>query len=690
MYCSVSKRRVQGTAMLFIGCLLLMLWQLPIFMENGVLQGEQLALVLFGLIGGCYLCSVKMKLPTWLNWVWMLASLLVLPYMMVYLVEILAGQNAALIETNLFWMNYFWCLIIYVVLFVCTSHYRFSIIGGSLFIYLVAVVNHFVLLFRNIPLQLADIMSVGTAANVAEHYTIALDYELLLTGSGLFFALCMAAVAEFRFQRQRWRTLILNVVLLCFVGGSVSYFYSDSFWEEQELTMNFWNPLQCYIANGTVLSIALNGHYLKPEKPEAYSPQQVQSIVQAGDVQTASASPARTALISYQPQGPTARSGQQAVVAVNAEQEKPNIITIMNESYSDLRVLGEFQTSVPYMEYMESLQENTIRGDLSVSVVGGGTCNSEFEFLTGMSMAFLPPGGSVYQQFITRDLPSLATTLKAQGYQTVAFHPGKLTSWRRNIVYPYLGFDRYLTTEDMENPRYVRNMFVSDDSSYDTVIQLFEEKGDDKLFLFNVTIQNHGSYCLGTDGIPKWVSVQGVDTYCPGTAEYLSVLRTSDQALERLIAYFEQVDEPTILVFFGDHQPAIEEELVEELLGAPLDQLSMEQLQKRYTVPFFIWANYDIAEATYDQISLNYLSTLVLQTAGLEMTPYHQYLARLQQQVPMINTLGYTDKTGQYHEFTEETAEQQWIEDYKTVQYNYLFGGQGRNDALYLLDAAGE
>lgn len=168
------------------------------------------------------------------------------------------------------------------------------------------------------------------------------------------------------------------------------------------------------------------------------------------------------------------------------------------------------------------------------------------------------------------------------------------------------------------------------------------------------------------------------------------MLRTSDQVLERLIAYFEQVDEPTILVFFGDHQPAIEEELVEELLGAPLDQLSMEQLQKRYTVPFFIWANYDIAEATYDQISLNYLSTLVLQTAGLEMTPYHQYLAQLQQQVPMINTLGYTDKTGQYHEFTEETAEQQWIEDYKTVQYNYLFGGQGRNDALYLLDAAGE
>lgn len=56
----------------------------------------------------------------------------------------------------------------------------------------------------------------------------------------------------------------------------------------------------------------------------------------------------------------------------------------------------------------------------------------------------------------------------------------------------------------------------------------------------------------------------------------------------------------------------------------------------------------------------------------------------------MINTLGYTDKTGQYHEFAEETAEQQWIEEYKTVQYNYLFGGQGRNDALYLLDAAGE
>ena len=112
------------------------------------------------------------------------------------------------------------------------------------------------------------------------------------------------------------------------------------------------------------------------------------------------------------------------------------------------------------------------------------------EFLTGMTMKFLPPGVSVYQTMIVKPMESLATTMREQGYQSIAFHPGKPTSWRRDVVYPYLGFERFLTEEDMEDPQYIRDTFVSDESDYDTVIQLFEEKGDKPLFLFNVTIQN--------------------------------------------------------------------------------------------------------------------------------------------------------------------------------------------------------
>ena len=306
-------------------------------------------------------------------------------------------------------------------------------------------------------------------------------------------------------------------------------------------------------------------------------------------------------------------------------------------------------------------------------------------FLTGMTMKFLPPGVSVYQTMIVKPMESLATTMREQGYQSIAFHPGKPTSWRRDVVYPYLGFERFLTEEDMEDPQYIRDTFVSDESDYDTVIQLFEEKGDKPLFLFNVTIQNHGSYFLDTVGIPKWVRVEGTQGNYPGAAEYFSLMRASDEALERLLAYFQQVDEPTLILFFGDHQPRLEEEFMEELFGKSLDMLTHTELQKRYQVPFFLWANYDIAEENYGTISVNYLSTLLLRTAGLEMSAYQQYLTQVHQQIPAMNVHGYIDQDGQDHIWDGETETAAWLKGYEAIQYNYFFDDKRHVSQLFHL-----
>ena len=379
-------------------------------------------------------------------------------------------------------------------------------------------------------------------------------------------------------------------------------------------------------------------------------------------------------------------STDETEIALAATPENPNIIAIMNESYADLSILGDFKTSIPYMSFYQSLIPDTIHGNLSVSVLGGGTCNSEFEFLTGLTTAFLPSGVMVYQQYINDPLDSIATILKQQGYKTVAFHPGKPDSWRRDKIYPLLGFDTFLTEKDMEDPTYMREAYVTDSSNYQEVIKLFEEKGDSKLFLFNVTIQNHGGYQLNTVDIPKWVSLRGGIGRYPETEQYLSIMHASDQALKELITYFEGVDEPTMIVFFGDHQPSVESEFIEKLLGQPLDTLDMETVQKRYQVPFFIWANYDIEPAYYENISANYLSTLALETAGVELPAYNQYLARLQPSLPMINALGYADAAGQYHYFSEETPETELLEQYKVVQYNYLFGGHNRLNELYAVN----
>lgn len=675
MNVTVSKKRLLLAGALTALCVLLLAANLDLFVVKRRFSEPMLSVVALLLLGGCYVQSVQVTMPRALNVLWMTIAMVALPDVMVHVIELLAGQDAAQLAPNLFRLNWLWCFLVYLALFVLTNQYRVTVTLGSVFCFVVGAVNHFVLQFRSSPLQLTDVMSVGTAADVAGNYVIAINYDLLLTGSITFFAICAACVAQYGKKRRHWHQFACSLVLLAILLGAVQQFYSDKTWVDNDLTVNFWNPLQSYQQNGTALSLAMTGKYLRPEKPQHYSVKAAEDILLA-------AQQAQPALAGQQE--PDSQGGSATLA------EKPNIIAIMNESYADLSILGEFQTSVPYMSFYQSLRDDCIHGNLSVSVLGGGTCNSEFEFLTGLTTAFLPTGVMAYQQYINSDLDSLATILRAQGYRAVAFHPGKPDSWQRDKVYPHLGFEQFLTEADMEDPEYMREAYVTDSSDYQQVIKLFEEKGDDKLFLFNVTIQNHGGYQLNTVDIPKWVSLRGTSQRYPETEQYLSIMRASDQALQELITYFEAVEEPTLIVFFGDHQPSVESAFVEELLGKPLGSLNMEEVQRRYQVPFFIWANYDLEPQYYENISANYLSTLTLQAAGLQLPVYQQYLDGLRQALPMINSLGYADADGCYHYFSEETEAAALIEQYKIVQYNYLFGGHSRLSQLYTVSGDSE
>ena len=689
---TVSKKRLICTAAILVFSVGLVAVNLDLFTYYGWLDEAKLSFVLAMLLIGCYAQSVRVEMPKWLNGIWMIASFLILPYLMVYIVEYFGGQDAAELPENLFWLNYFWCQVVYLLLFALTNHYRISIVAGSVFCYLVGAINYHILLFRGSPLQLTDVMAVGTAADVVSNYVITMNSALLLTGSVTFFAVCLACVADFRLKRRHWYDFVGTLVLLAYLFVSVGYFYEDDTWKENSLVINFWNPLQGYEDYGTSLSLAMAGKYLRPEKPADYSASHAEEIMLAAveaseaakeEADKAAAQPSPEPDETSEPEDAvTAAAGKPKDAAVSVE--KPNIIAIMNESYADLRIHGDFKTSVPVMSYFDSLQENTIRGNVAVSVLGGGTCNSEFEFLTGLTTAFLPNGVMAYQQYIGSETPSMASILKDQGYRAIAFHPGKPDSWRRNSVYPYFGFEEFLTEEDMENPKYMRGAYVTDSSNYKEVIRLFEEKEDDeKLFLFNVTIQNHGGYQLDTVGIPKWVSLMGKYGHFNETEQYLSLMHASDNALQELIAYFKKVDEPTMIVFFGDHQPSVEGDFIAALKGKPLSELNLEEVQSRYIAPFFIWANYDIEEDYYENISANYLSTLAMETAGVELPAYNQYLAQLYDTLPMINALGYADHNGTYYYHTDETELTEAIEEYKIVQYNYLFGGMNRLDDYY-------
>ena len=124
---------------------------------------------------------------------------------------------------------------------------------------------------------------------------------------------------------------------------------------------------------------------------------------------------------------------------------------------------------------------------------------------------------------------------------------------------------------------------------------------------------------------------------------------------------------------FGDHQPKISEEFYENIMEKPSEELSLEEMQKKYEVPFFIWANYDIPEQENVYTSMNYLSGLVLQTAEMGMTPYQKFLLDLREKIPAMNMMGYLGDDGEWHYYYEENQYKELLDKYWHIQYNNVF-----------------
>ena len=355
----------------------------------------------------------------------------------------------------------------------------------------------------------------------------------------------------------------------------------------------------------------------------------------------------------------------------------------MNESFADLSVVGDFETNTQVTPFMDSLSENTLKGYALSSVYGAKTPNSEWEFETGNSMAFLPDGSVVYQQYINDDPTSIVSNLKNIGYTTVAMHPYYATGWSRNKVYPHLGYDETYFIDDFDQTKILRE-YITDQELYDKIIDRYEKKSDDeKLYIMGVTMQNHGGYGERYDNFNQEVYKVGA-SYTDAN-QYLSLLNESDKALENLITYFKGVDDPVEIVFFGDHQPGLCNDFIKLLNGKGNSGLTEQELENLYKVPFFIWTNYETDAQTVDVTSLNYLSTLTIERANIDLPAYNRFLAELMEKIPAINSRGYYSKKNECFMHVDDATgdEAKWIKAYNILQYNSMFDEKDRSSLLF-------
>ena len=322
--------------------------------------------------------------------------------------------------------------------------------------------------------------------------------------------------------------------------------------------------------------------------------------------------------------------------------------------------------------FLHSLTENTVKGWMYSPVTGGGTASVEFEYLTGFSTLFQPPHTVAYQLYVKEDMPSLAALAGSAGYDTTAFHPYKSSGWNRPIAYQDLDFDHQLYEEDVEDPYLIRH-YISDRSDYETVMETTRSANaaGQKCFVFNVTMQNHSGYSQGWNNLERTIDLPDQLKNADSSAiQYLALARASDDALKQLIEYYSQVEEPTMVVLFGDHQPPLKNAFYEELYGKALSERTTEEVMKQYITPFFIWANYDIEEQQNVAISPNYLGVLTAKLAGLPLTGFMEFLDELYQQLPAITPVGILTADGQYLKRDELNEEQQaLLEQYSILNY---------------------
>lgn len=549
------------------------------------------------------------------------------------------------------------CLLIFLFMY----QLLYSISGrGTLSMMIIAVagisfgyINHFKILLRGDPAMPWDIFAAGIAARIATNYSLKISIQFICS-----ILLCILIIILLRVShtparknlKKRLIPFILSVSALA--GLFLGVILNRGLLEKIDINYDLFPPLQSYNENGTIMALAMNLNHLVYQNEGMQEHEDAESLI-----------------TEYQEKSD--KPGEEKT------QKYPNVICVMSEAFCDFRELRAVETNIDVLPFYDSIIQDSMNGNLAVSIFGGGTCNTEFEFLTGYSVRNLLPGSSVYSLNVERDLTiSLPHIFRENGYQTLAIHPFDGLWWDREATYPLLGFDRFLTRDDFEDPHYIRE-YISDYSAFMRIIEEYENKDPDKpLFTFLVTMQNHADFNNTWEDKKYDVKIENFpDQDFSGTENYLSLLRESDDALMELVTYFKEQEEPVIIVFFGDHKPFLEPDFYNAMLDADLGDLSVRESEALYTTPFFVWANYSLPLKDQDIISPNFLGQRILELAGVPSPAERFVLQAMQQEIEAVSAVAVYKTRDEFYTAADVLPDpvDKLLNDYAVIQQRALF-----------------
>ena len=540
-----------------------------------------------------------------------------------------------------------------------------------------AAVDFYTLQLRGEPFLPWDLAQVSEAAGVASAAGIHIQTSMVVS----IVLILLLLVASFFLYRGRkklnWKPRVLGVAAsaAAVCGLLFGVFLQPAVTQAIGILPDAWMQDRYYRYYGVTTSFLTNLTNLEISKPDDYSEDAVNEILNdtaaAGNYQTAPLYPA-----SYG-----------AVTPAGETEQSPTIIYVMDESYWDVSELEQygFAFDTDVSANLHRLQETSAFGRAYSPSFGGGTCDVEFEALTGYSVSYLPNGSKPYQQHVTRPMFSLPNYLKTQGYQTAAVHCFWAKYWSRDTAYPNLGLDTFLSLEKMTHVNKVRRHYwtsglVTDDSMADQIIQQYENmkaSSDAPVFLHAVTMQNHTNY--NKDNYPDDQRVKvlnapsGISRSTLGALEdFATGIRDADAMLGRLTDYFSQVDEPVILVFWGDHYNPIDSNYdVFTKSGYASDSSADPRLHQ---TTLLMWSNYSQQPVDLGTIAAYDISPVMMNIYGLKQPLYFQYLNRQLQVAYRTNTRGTVMNRDGTTTQEPTVLQQQWSANHWLLQYDLMFG----------------
>ncbi|MBE6887868.1 MAG: LTA synthase family protein [Ruminococcaceae bacterium] len=519
------------------------------------------------------------------------------------------------------------------ILILIIKNIKASLMVSSTAFSVFAVINHYVTILHGTPFNILMVKNLKTAADVLTNYKIEIDVQVVYVL--VLFALQLAVILVMfgKTKVKRIITLPVTVVMVCllvvFYGIKGSVIPRDATSWSWDAAIAEYGYTSCFVSN-CVQSMNV------PVKPAEYDEQAVENYVNS---------------------------------FINKEEgtNTPDIILILNESFYDLNQITDINTDVDYLSYINSL-ENSVTGYAVVPNAGGGTNRSEYELLTSNSLA-TNTNITPFNDLDIAGTNSVVSYLEAKGYSTLGTHPYTSANYMRNSAYPGIGFDYvYFDTDFTDTDYYYNRHYVTDESVYKNMLRWYEEMPQGPRFMYMLTIQNHAAY---THDEPEHDIVHTQNDYGEKTEEineYLTSMYVSDRAFETLVEYYKDSDRDVIICMVGDHAPAFAKNYIDENYSAQEAEIRIR------STPYVIWSNnIDLTEtdsSKYERISLNYLTPVVMELAGMDLSGYYEYLTELRNDIPVITNFGvFVTKDGKTYSYEEDSEYKESVDLYFDLCY---------------------